>query len=105
LNIAIAIAPCQIDGPLSSGTVSPGQSNFNVEQPTHLPHNGNMAENHQFTVRVEPDTSRPGRFRWALLKATQVYNRSEMSFATKREAIAEAAKVLDKRIAAWQALR
>jgi hypothetical protein len=79
--------------------------NFNVEQPTHLPHNGNMAENHQFTVRVEPDTSRPGRFRWALLKATQVYNRSEMSFATKREAIAEAAKVLDKRIAAWQALR
>lgn len=62
-----------------------------------------MIEDHQFSTRVEPDTSRPGRFRWALYKAKHAYNRSEMSFATKREAAAEAAKVLDKRIAAWQA--
>ena len=64
-----------------------------------------MDEDHQFTVRIEPDSSRPGRFRWALFKATQAYNRSEMSFSTKREAAIEAAKVLDKRIAAWQTLR
>jgi hypothetical protein len=64
-----------------------------------------MGEDHQFTVRVEPDSSRPGRFRWALLKGKQAYNRSEASFATKREANIEAAKVLDKRIAAWQALK
>ena len=38
-------------------------------------------------------------------KAAQVYNRSQLSFATKREAAAEAAKVLEKRIAAWQAHR
>lgn len=68
-------------------------------------HSGAMSEDHQFTIRVEPDTSRPGRFRWALFKAHSAYNRSEMSYATKREAKAEAAKVLDKRIAAWQALR
>jgi hypothetical protein len=64
-----------------------------------------MDENHQFTVRVEPDLSRPGRFRWALFKARQVYNRSEQSYATKREAAAEAAKVLDRRVSAWQAAR
>jgi len=64
-----------------------------------------MSEDHQFTVRVEPDSSRPGRFRWALFKATQAYNRSETSYPTKREATAEAAKVLDRRIAAWQAAR
>jgi hypothetical protein len=64
-----------------------------------------MTEDHKFTVRIEPDSSRPGRFRWALLKAKQPYNRSEMSFATKREAAAEAAKVLERRIAAWQAVQ
>lgn len=64
-----------------------------------------MANDHQFTVRVEPDALRKGRFHWALFKAAQVYNRSQLSFATKREAAAEAAKVLEKRIAAWQAHR
>ena len=64
-----------------------------------------MAEDHQFTVRLEPDSFRKGRFHWALFKATQVYNRSQMSFATKREAAADAAKVLEKRIAAWHAQR
>jgi hypothetical protein len=62
-----------------------------------------MPEDHQFSVRIEPDLSRPGRFLWALFRSQQVYNRSEISFATKREAAAEAAKVLDRRIAAWQA--
>ena len=62
-----------------------------------------MTEHHDFSTRVEPDTSRPGRYRWALYKDKHAYNRSETSFATKREAAAEAAKVLDRRIAAWQA--
>jgi hypothetical protein len=64
-----------------------------------------MAEDHHFTVRIEPETSQSGRYRWTLFKSNQPYNRSEMSFATKREATAEAAKVLDRRIAAWQAAR
>jgi hypothetical protein len=76
-----------------------------LENFRHAAHTGQMAEDHQFTIRIVPDTSRPGRFRWALLKAKQPYNHSEASFATKREAAAEAAKVLDRRIAAWQAVQ
>jgi hypothetical protein len=64
-----------------------------------------MAEEHQFSVRVEPDLAQPGYYRWTLFKATQAYNRSALSFATKREAALEAAKVLDKRVAAWEAAR
>jgi hypothetical protein len=68
-------------------------------------HIGSMAEDHQFSIRVEPDRLRPGRYFWALLKGTQVYNRSQTSFATKREAASQGAKVLDMRVAAWQAVR
>jgi hypothetical protein len=64
-------------------------------------HIGKMAEDHQFTIRLEPDRARPGRFYWALFKGTQVYNRSQLSFATKREAAAQGGKVLDMRVAAW----
>jgi hypothetical protein len=39
------------------------------------------------------------------MKGKQPYNRSEASFTTKRQAEDEGAKVLEKRIAAWQALR
>ena len=46
-----------------------------------------------------------GRYYWALFKGQQAYNRSQPSFATKREAAAEGAKVLKKRIAVWQAAR
>ena len=62
-----------------------------------------MDDDHHFTVRIYADLASPGRFQWALLRAGQVYNTSKVSFATKREATAEAAKVLEKRVAAWQA--
>lgn len=62
-----------------------------------------MAEDHQFSIRLEPDRLRPGRFFWALHKGAQAYNRSQTSFATKREAASEGAKVLEMRIAAWRA--
>jgi hypothetical protein len=68
-------------------------------------HTGSMIENHEFSMRVEADSSRRGHFRWALFKAKQAYNRSESSFATKREAAAEGEKVLERRIAAWLAVR
>ena len=64
-----------------------------------------MAEEHNFSIRVEPDRVRTGRYYWALFKGQQAYNRSQLSFASKREAAAEGAKVLEKRIAAWQAAR
>jgi hypothetical protein len=66
-------------------------------------HIGQMNEDHQITVLVEPDLLRPGRYRWTLLHSGQAQDRSEMSFATKREADADAEKVLKRRIAAWKA--
>jgi hypothetical protein len=58
-----------------------------------------MAENHPFTITVEPDLLRDGRFRWTLYENGQPRTRSPFSYATKREALADAAKALDKQIA------
>jgi hypothetical protein len=62
-----------------------------------------MAIEHGYSIRAEPDRVRTGRYYWALFKGNQVYNRSQLSFATKREALFEGGIVLEKRIAAWQA--
>ena len=64
-----------------------------------------MAENHPFTIGVEPDLLRDGRFRWTLRENEQPRNRSTVSYATKREALADAAKALDKQIANWRSAR
>ena len=66
-------------------------------------HIGAMREEHHFTVIVEPDLLRSGRYRWAFCQSGQVRDRSAVSFATRREAQADATKSLQKRIAAWQA--
>ena len=60
-----------------------------------------MVENHPFTITVEPDLLRDGRFRWTLCENGQPRNRSPVSYATKREALADAAKALEKQIANW----
>jgi hypothetical protein len=41
-----------------------------------------MDQDHQFSIRLEPDRVRLGRFYWALFKGTQAYNRSQLSFAS-----------------------
>jgi hypothetical protein len=64
-----------------------------------------MAENHPFTISVRPDLLRDGRFRWMLCENEQPLHRSPVSFATKREALADASKALDKQIANWRAGR
>ena len=74
-----------------------------VEISLGVAHTGQMAEDHQITVVVEPDLLRSGRYRWTLLRSGQAQDRSEMSFATKREADADAEKALKRRIAAWKA--
>jgi hypothetical protein len=61
-----------------------------------------MAENHPFTISVKPDLLRDGRFRWALCENEQPLHRSPVSFATKREALADASKALEKQIAHWR---
>jgi hypothetical protein len=61
-----------------------------------------MIDDHHFTVRVEPDLLRDGRYRWAFCESDQIRDRSALSFATKKEAQTDATKSLKKRIAAWQ---
>ena len=68
-------------------------------------HNIDMAENHPFTVTIEPDLLRDGRFRWTLYENEQPRNRSPVSYATKREALADATKALEKQIAHWRPAR
>jgi hypothetical protein len=64
-----------------------------------------MVENHPFTIRVEPDLLRDGRFRWTVYENGQPRNRSAVSYATQREAMADAAKALEKHIAEWRGAR
>jgi len=64
-----------------------------------------MAENHRFTITVEPDLSRGHRFRWTIHENGQVRNRSPVSYATRREALVDATKALDKQIANWRPAR
>jgi hypothetical protein len=61
-----------------------------------------MAEDHQITVVVDPDLLRAGRYRWTILHSGQAQNRSETSFATRREADADAEKALKKHITEWR---
>jgi hypothetical protein len=64
-----------------------------------------MVENHPFTIRVECDLLRDGRFRWTLCENGQPRNRSAISCATQREALADATKALEKQIADWRPAR
>jgi hypothetical protein len=64
-----------------------------------------LAEDHGYSLRAEKDRVREGRYYWALYKGDQAYNRSPLSYASKREALAEGEIVLGKRIAAWEAAR
>jgi hypothetical protein len=62
-----------------------------------------MAEPNAFTVRVEPDFDRPGRYRWSVAEDGKVRDKSLFSFATKRETQADGDKFVEKLIATWQA--
>jgi hypothetical protein len=64
-----------------------------------------MAENHPFTIRVEPDLLRDGRFRWTLYENGRPRHQSPVSYATRREAVAGAAKALEKQIGNWRSAR
>lgn len=61
-----------------------------------------MADEHHFTIRVEPDLLRENHFRWALCESGQVRERSEASYGTKGEAYAAAAIVLRDYLANWK---
>ena len=59
-----------------------------------LPHCVDMVEEHQFTVQIISDEERPLRYRWKFCQGDNVYSLSPHSYATRREAKAEADKAL-----------
>jgi hypothetical protein len=55
-----------------------------------------------FTIKVEPDPARLWRYRWAVLEAGKQRDRSVYTFATRREAQADADKFVQKLKKTWQ---
>jgi len=61
-----------------------------------------MAETHDFKIVIETDTERAGRFRWNISEDGKVRDKSFYSYATKREAKADADKFVEKLNATWR---
>jgi hypothetical protein len=54
-----------------------------------------MPESRFFMIKIEPDTQRVGRYRWNVSEGRRVREVSVFSFATKREAQADADKFVE----------
>jgi len=67
-----------------------------------LPHNAKKEESHAFTIDVAQDARQRGRYRWSISADMKVRDTSFYSFATKREAQADADKFVEKLKAIWQ---
>jgi hypothetical protein len=65
-------------------------------------HIDKMAADHPFTIKIEPALLGVGRSRWMLYELGYTRDRSTVSYATRREAEADATKMMQKRIAAWR---
>jgi hypothetical protein len=61
-----------------------------------------MDEPSDFTIHVLPHDGRPGRYQWAIHQGGKARDKSFHSFATKREAQADAEKFVDKLIITWR---
>jgi hypothetical protein len=61
-----------------------------------------VAEDPHFTINVEADPLREGRYRWTICEGVQIHLRSPQSYATRREAKEDAEKAMSKFTAHWQ---
>jgi len=59
---------------------------------------------HPFSVKVERDLLNEVRSRWAICEGDQIVIRSPHSYATRREAQAEAQKALQRHVDRWRDL-
>jgi hypothetical protein len=75
-----------------------------AKQP-ELVHNRPMMDSAIFTTDVVKDIGNPNRFRWNIYDKEKVRDKSFYSFATKREAQADADKFVEKLNAIWPASR
>ena len=57
-------------------------------------HDAPMAGSHPFTTRIQADPLSERRFRWAICEGEQIRLRSPHSYATRREAEADAGKAM-----------
>jgi hypothetical protein len=69
---------------------------------TPLTHNPRMAEEHVFTINVARDVQRPDRYRWSVSENMRLRDKSLYSFATKREAQADADKFVQRLNSVWR---
>ena len=65
-------------------------------------HNAGIEEAHVFTIDVAQDGRHRGRYRWSVSENMKVRDTSFYSFATRREAQADADKFVEKLKAIWQ---
>jgi hypothetical protein len=63
-----------------------------------------VAKPHPFEIDVARNVDNLGvsRFRWSIYRDGQSRENSPHSYATKREALAEAERVIQKRVAQWR---
>jgi hypothetical protein len=62
-----------------------------------------VAEDHPFTVNIELHVAqRVRRYQWSICESGKPRDRSTKSFATMREAPADADEVMEKLIRAWR---
>jgi hypothetical protein len=61
-----------------------------------------MPQSGDFTIQVEPDADRAGRYRWNIVEKGKQRDRSTYSYATRREAQEDAQKFLDKLNDTWR---
>jgi hypothetical protein len=60
-----------------------------------------MSDLQDFKIKVEPDLDRAGRYRWSISEGGRARDKSLYSFATRREAQADADKFVEKLNATW----
>jgi hypothetical protein len=55
-----------------------------------------------YTVRIRQDEAQRGRYRWDVIEGAKVRDSSFLSFATNREAQADADRYVEKLIVTWR---
>jgi hypothetical protein len=82
-----------------------GAKEISLAKQPELVHNRIMMDSAIFTTDVVKDIGNPNRFRWNIYDKERVRDKSFYSFATKREAQADADKFVEKLKAIWPASR
>ena len=78
-----------------------GSAIFQLAPSAHQAHNARMSRGSPFIAKVEPDADRPGRYRWFIFENDRMRDASVYSFATKREAQADADKFVQRLNDTW----